>query len=197
MTRNPIVPGDSFTLEQSGVWRAIAVEHSGLESEPSLPIRLPAGKLAILSSTPSDFTWTSTRERDGVLETVHLHDGVIRLEWYAGGVLTRRHDLNATGKATRRINYKNGLIATREYYKPDGHLVSREIFNESGSVAEQIRFLADPKGGPRDILRETWRYDNGMPIRHLKHDTGREYFRKEDRWGYLDDKGQFIDTPRE
>jgi hypothetical protein len=115
ITQKPIVPGDSFTLEQSGVWRAIAVEHSGLESEPSLPIKLPAGKLAILSSTPSDFAWTSTRERDGVLETIHLHDGVIRLEWYENGVLTRRHDLNATGKATRRINYNNGLIATREY----------------------------------------------------------------------------------
>ena len=197
ITQKPIVPGDSFTLKQSGVWRAIAVEHSGLESEPSLPIKLPAGKLAILSSTPSDFAWTSTRERDGVLETIHLHDGVIRLEWYENGVLTRRHDLNATGKATRRIHYNNGRIATREYYKPDGHLVSREIFDESVSVAERIRFLPEPKGGVRDILRETWHYNRGMPIRHMKHDTGREYFKKENRWGYLDNNGKFIDTPRE
>ena len=197
ITRKPIAPGDSFILEKSGVWRAIAVEHSGLESEPSLPIKLPAGKLAILSSTPSDFVWTSTRKRDGVLETIHLHDGVIRLEWHEKAVLTRRHDLNAKGKATRRINYNNGLIATRKYYKPDGHLVSREIFDESGSVAEHTRFLPEPKGGARDIPRETWHYDRGMPIRHIKHDTGREYFKKVNRWGYLDNKGKFIDTPRE
>ncbi len=197
VTQIPIVPGGSFTLEQSGVWRAIAVEHSGLESEPSLPIKLPAGKLTILSSAPADFAWTSVRERDDVFETVHIHDGVICLEWYANGVLTRRHDLNDTDKATRRIKYNNGRIATREYYKPDGHLVSREIFDESGTVAEHIRFLAEPKGGARDIPRETWHYDRGMPIRHMKHDTGREYFKKENRWGYLDDKGNYIDTPRE
>ncbi|MGY8656786.1 MAG: hypothetical protein ACKVJX_24510 [Verrucomicrobiia bacterium] len=197
ITKKPIVPGTSFTLEQSGVLSAIAIEYSGLESEPSLPIKLPAGKLAILSSAPSDFAWTSARERDGVLETVHLHDGVIRLEWYADGVLTRRHDLNAAGKATRRINYNNGLIATREYYKPDGHLVSREVFDKSGSVAEQIRFRPESKGGGGDILRETWNYDKGMPIRHIKHDTGREYFKKGNRWGYLNNTGKFIDTPRE
>jgi len=197
ITKNPLVPGTSFTLEQSGVWRAIAVEHSGLESEPSLPIKLPAGKLAILGSTPSDFAWTSTRERDGVLETIHLHDGVIRLEWYANGLLTRRHDLNATGKATRRINYNHGLIATREYYKPDDHLVSRETFDKSGSVIEHTRFLPDSKGGAHNVPRETWHYDGGMPIRHIKHDTGREYFKRGIRWGYLDNKGKFIDTPRE
>lgn len=113
------------------------------------------------------------------------------------GVLTRRHDLNATGKATRRINYNNGLIATREYYKPDGHLVSREVFDKSGSVIEHSRFLPDSKGGPGNILRETWHYDGGMPIGHIKYDPGREYFKKGKRWGYLDDKGEFIDTPRE
>jgi hypothetical protein len=197
ITQQPIVPGNLFTLEKSGVWRAVAVEHSGLESEPSLPIKLPAGKLTILNSTPSDFAWTSTRERDGVLETIHLHDGVIRLEWHKNGVLTRRHDLNAKGKATRRINYNNGVIATRQYYKPDGHLVSREILDQSGSVAEHTRFLPDSKAGTRYIPRETWYYDRGMPIRHVKHDTGREYFKKENRWGYLDNNGGFIDTPRE
>ena len=197
ITKSTLAPGASFTLEQSGVWRAIAVENSGLESEPSLPIKLPAGKLAILNNKPSDFAWTSTRERDGVLETIHLHDGVIRREWLVDGVLTRRHDLNATGKATRRINYKNGLIATREYYRPDDHLVSRETFDKYGPVAEHIRFLAESNGGAGDIPRETWHYDRGMPIRHMKHDTGRQYFKRGNRWGYLDNKGKFIDTPRE
>jgi hypothetical protein len=36
-----------------------------------------------------------------------------------------------------------------------------------------------------------------MPIRHMKHNTGRDYFKRENRWGYLDNKGNFIDTPRE
>jgi hypothetical protein len=197
MTQKPVVPGGSFTLEQSGVWRAVSVEHSGLESEPSLPIKLPVGKLSILKTTPSDFVWTSTRERAGVRETIHLHDGVIRLEWHKNGVLTRRHDLNAEGIATRRINYVNGLIATREYYKPDGHLVSREILDKSGSVSEHTRFLPNSKAGTRDIPRETWHYDRGMPMRHMKYDNDREYFKKENRWGYLDNKGRFIDTPRE
>jgi hypothetical protein len=75
--------------------------------------------------------------------------------------------------------------------------VSRETFDKSGSVTEQNRILPDPKGGPCDIPRETWRYDSGMPVRHIKHDTGREYFKKETRWGYLDNKGKFIDTPCE
>jgi hypothetical protein len=197
VTQKPILPGGSFNLEQSGVWRAVAVEHSGLESEPSLPTKLPTGKLSIVKTTPPNFAWTSNRERDGLLETVHLHDGVIRLEWHEKGVLTRRHDLNAKGKAIRRTNYVNGLIATRKYYRPDDHLVSREIFDKSGFVSEHTRFLTDPKDTTRDIPRETWYYDGGMPIRHTKYDNSREYFKKEDRWGYLGSKGQFIDTPRE
>ncbi len=197
VTQEPIVPGEPFLLEQSGTWRAVAVEHSGLESEPSLPIKLPVGNLVIHNRTPADFSWTSTRERNGVLETIHLHDGLIRREWYKNSALTRRHDLNATGKATRRTQYNDGRITTREYYKPDGHLVSRELFDESGSVTVQIRFKPEANGNARDIPRETWHYDQGMPIRHLKHDTGREYFKKKDRWGYLDNNGKFVDTPRE
>lgn len=126
-----------------------------------------------------------------------IHDGLIRCDWYKNGALTRRHDLNATGKATRRTHYNDGRITTREYDKPDGHLVSRELFDESGSATVQIRFKPEANGNARDIPRETWHYDQGMPIRHLKHDTGREYFKKKDRWGYLDNNGKFVDTPRE
>ena len=197
ITKQTLAPGASFTLEKAGLWRAVAVEHSGIESKPSLPVNLPAGKITILKTIPSDFSWTSTRERDGVVETIHLHDGIIRREWFTDGVLMRCHDLNAMGKATRRINYKNGLISTREYYRPDDHLVSRETFDKYGSVDKQIRFLPEPNRGPRDIPRETWYYDRGMPTRHIKHDSGREYFKRENRWGYLDNKGDFIDTPRE
>ncbi|MDA7904921.1 hypothetical protein N9A80_01110 [Rhodopirellula sp.] len=197
VTKTPIIAGQSFTLEQSGVWRAIAIEHSGLESEPSLPIKLPIGKLNVLSETPANFAWTWNRKKEGLIETIHLHDGVIRREWYTAGVLSRRHDLNVTKKATRRTHYTNGAIATREYYKPDGQLVSREIFDESGSVTKQTRFLTGSKKTEQDIARETWHYDQGMPVRHIKHDTGREYFKREKRWGYLNQQGAFIDTPRE
>ncbi|MDB4621736.1 hypothetical protein OAG82_02645 [Rubripirellula sp.] len=197
VTKTPIIAVQSFTLEQSGVWRAIAIEHSGLESEPSLPIKLSIGKLNVLSETPANFAWTWNRKKEGLIETIHLHDGVIRREWYTAGVLSRRHDLNVTKKATRRTHYTNGAIATREYYKPDGQLVSREIFDESGSVTKQTRFLTGSKKTEQDIARETWHYDQGMPVRHIKHDTGREYFKREKRWGYLNQQGAFIDTPRE
>jgi hypothetical protein len=194
-TREPLPPGASFALAQPGVWRAIAVEHSGLESEPSLPIDLSVGKLAVLTSKPTNFSWTGTQEKDGLIETVHLHDGVIRREWFEGDTLVRRHDLNATGQAIRRTTFNNRLIATREYYNHDDLLVSREIFDGSGFVSEQARFLPHSKDGSRVIPRENWYYERGMPIRHIRHETGREYFKKENRWGYLNDTGEFIDTP--
>lgn len=196
-TKKPLALGALFTLAKSGDWRAIAVEHSGLESEPSLPVDLPAGELSILSSTPADFSWTRTQEKDGVVETVHLHDGVIRRDWLQGDTLVKRHDLNATGQATRRITFKSGRIDTREYYNHDDLLVSRETFDASGFIIEQARFLPDPKDGSHVIPRENWHYERGMPILHIWHETGREYFKKENRWGYLNSTGEFIDTPRE
>ena len=198
-----IRPGEEFFVGKIGQYTAVAVEWSGLESELSLPvvIKPPAAPptLEALEEKPADFSWTTEQWKDDaktIRETIHLQDGVIRREWFEDGVLARRHDLNADGKPTRRVTYQDGRMATREYHSPDDRLVSREIFAPDGFITEQTRFVPDSKDDAKAVPRDTWFFERGTPVRHLYHATGREYFKKGDRWGYEKD-GRFIDTPRE
>ena len=94
ITDNAIRPGDSLSLPARGTYTAVAVEWSGLESKPSLPLQITDdATLTILSEQPAGFSWTrdrylvqgkevseqeAKRSKQSVLETVHLHDGVVR-----------------------------------------------------------------------------------------------------------------------
>jgi len=179
IAEKPLRSGATIEL-QAGEYRAVAVEWSGLESDPSPPLRVATpAKLQVLADAPKDFSWTSDRWLEGrsVREIVHLHDGVIHREWYRNGVLARRHDLNAEGKAIRRLALENGKLAQREYHDRDGKLLSRELFDAAGFITEMIRF---GHSGDQPVESSHWWFDCGMPVRLV---DGREEFVKQgDQW---------------
>lgn len=197
ITETPIAAGATLSLNRPGEYRAIAAEWSGLESEPSLPLRVDTrGRgpvLHVLKATPEDFSWTTQRAGVGdIRETVHVHDGVICREWLAGGAVVRRHDLNEQGKAVRQVEFRDGRIASREYHHRERGLVSRERFDEQGFITDWMSFQ-EVDGTPQQ--RDHWSFKAGMPVRHVVA-NGREYVKNGDRWGYFRD-GRFVDTPRE
>lgn len=187
VTAQPLVPGATIPLD-AGEYRAVAVEWSGLESEPGPPLQVAkASHVTVLADAPKDFSWTGERwlvggreapapaakaAPDAIRETVHLLDGVIQREWYQKGSLALRHDLNAAGKAIRRQTFRDGKLALREFFGPDGRQVSKEIFDAGGFVAESIRYA--PKGDP-PAEDDHWWYERGTPVRRV---SGRDEFVK-------------------
>jgi hypothetical protein len=159
-TAEPLTPGASLPLRQPAEYSAIAVEWCGLESEPSLPLRLgSASELHVLPSAPGDFSWTQEQWRirsreateaqarnapTALRELIHRHDGVIQRDWYRDGMLQRRHDLNAQGEATRRVDYEQGRPARREYYRFQEGKVSEEIFDASASSPNSLATAGPP-----------------------------------------------------
>lgn len=87
---------------------------------------------------------------------MHLQDGVIRREWFRDGVIVRRHELNAGGKAIRRIEYQDGKVAVREYQTNQDVRVSREVFAPNSDITETIRYS---EGDRREI--DHWWFDKG------------------------------------
>lgn len=175
-----LLPAGGTIELQPGEYRAVAVERSGLESEPSPPLRVATPeKLQLLADPPKDFSWTSERwlENGSVREIVHLHDGVIQHEWYRDGQLACCHDLNTEGKAIRRLTFENGKLAQREYHDREGKLVSREMFDTAGFITESIRFV-QPGESPAE--HDHWWYDRGMPVRQTTKNG--EFVKQGDQW---------------
>ena len=176
ITDSPIRPGGSLELSGKGTYAAVAVEWSGLASEPSLPLRIRRrAVMKVLFAKPADFSWTRKRrvvENGGtVVETVHLHDGVIRRSRYRDGEVSERHDLNAEGKATRRLFYRDGKLAKRQYHNRDGYHVSTELFDADGYIEESIQHGSRPRH---------WWYKKGVPVKYTRgSDT---YVKDGDRW---------------
>jgi hypothetical protein len=187
-----IEPGQSFPLDGPAQYRAVAVEWSGLQSEPASAIRVErSSSLAVLSAKPEDFSWTADRWTDTaatVKEVVHRYDGVIRREWYSNGAMVKSHDLNHEGKPIRRVEYRDSRIAVREYYTAEGLRTSRELFDASGFITETVHYAKD---GTNET--DHWWFDRGMPVRQLR--KGTTYVKQGDRFGQLDG-GRFLDTPR-
>lgn len=189
-TQTFLKPGETIRLPNQGSVYVCAKEWSGFESDESNRIDLrPGDRLRILAEAPKDFSWTSTRWKNNktIRETIHVYDGVIRREWFEGGVVTKRHDLNENGKATRRITYENGRRKQRDYFAPDGDPVSIEKFDPQGFVTEQIRFSSD------GTEIDHWWYDQGWPVK--RRSKGTEWIKRGDRWGYFKN-GRWVDTPR-
>jgi len=62
ITDSPIRPGESLELPGRGTYRAVAIEWSGLQSGPSLPLRIRRrAAMKVLSDKPGDFCWTRQR----------------------------------------------------------------------------------------------------------------------------------------
>ena len=145
LTKEPVRPGVNVSLPDGGIYTAIAIEWSGLEGKPSLPLKIDkAAKLAVLSEKPEDFSWTSDvwqvegprsitqlAAPKAMLEIVHLQDGVIAVETYNKGKLIHRDDLDHEGLARRKQYYKAGALAKREYFADEG-IISRELFDMQG-----------------------------------------------------------------
>lgn len=194
--KQPIRPGDEFSISQAGRYTAVAVEWSGLESEPSLPLDVAAVRDQLsgraLAVKSDDFSWTFELWADKAKTlrvTGHVHDALIRREWFRQGVILRREDLNADGNAIRRIEYKDGKMAVREYHTNQGVRVSREVFAPDGYITETIRYNS---ADGREI--DHWWFEKGWPVKQVR--GGREYVRRDDRFGRFDSSGKFIDTPR-
>ena len=192
VSRTLVLPGATLDLAP-GAYAARAVERSGLESKRCTPLKTTRPtKLVVLKEKPADFSWTEERwfvngvaaDKAKALKsptaekrTLHFADGVIRVETYKGGVLTRRDDLNRNGQATRRVFYKNGVRARREYwvYRPGytggAGRRSLEVFDARGRLRESTSWKLDAKGKPIRS-RERWVYDaNGQAVQYLRSRT--------------------------
>jgi hypothetical protein len=175
-------PGTDVSLPGPGIYASTAVEWSGLESERSEALEFrTAVTLKILAEKPPDFSWSYDRwlvggsrkseaearqAGESIREIVHRYDGVIHREWYEGGTIVRRHDLNAEGKAIRRLIYKDGLLAKREYHTFEGRHLSTELFDADGYITQQIIYNGD--GSEADHF---W-YDRGIPMKYTGNGRG-------------------------
>lgn len=181
---DPIGPGESFALPGGGTYTAIAIERSGLRSQPSQALQLEdAADLRILKSKPTDFSWTrdrflvhgreasqqeANRSAEAIREIVHLHDGVIHREWHRKGTLTKRHDLNPNGKPIRHLYYKDGKLSRREFHTRDGKHISTEQFDADGYIT------ASTHGSTH------WWYERGAPIKFTNGSV--TFFTDRERW---------------
>jgi hypothetical protein len=210
VSTNLLSPETTFPVSSTGIYTAIAVEWSGLESLPSHALDVArATTLVVLADTPADFSWTSPRwlatsgrplaEREAkeasqaTRETVHLHDGVIQRQHWQRGVLARQDDLNFEGQPIRRQTYEGGRLARREYLDRDGNLVSTELFDSAGFITESHGQRAYSQGQPawkRDgaTVNASWWYDRGVPVRYQRGATA--FVKRGDRWVREDVSGR-------
>lgn len=156
ITGRPIVPGETLQLPAGGDYTAVALEHSGLESEPSNALTLPdRATLQVREEPPAGFSWTSRRwfiggtsadeqaaraAAEAVCEITHRYDGVIHREWYEQGERVRRHDLDAAGNAIRRTFYEDGRLMRREYHTVEGEHRTTELFDADGFITESVYY---------------------------------------------------------
>ena len=178
-----MTPGKSFRVSEAGAYTVVAVEWSGLESPPSLPLKLAAGAAegVALKEKPEDFSWTReawqvngagvSRDRAmqapaADMEIVHLHDGVIARETWRAGKRVARVDLNEQGKPIRFQKFVNGRLVERVYKTPEGVLSSREMYGVDGFKTEYIKYYTRVLGRGREARH--WWYDHGRPIKRTK-----------------------------
>lgn len=189
-------------IERPGTYTAVAVEWSGLASQPSLPldVRGPAA-LSVRSAPATDFSWTAERwsgaagenltegdakaRAEAFREIVHRHDGVIQRQLWRAGRLVRQDDLNPQGKPIRRLSFEDGRLAKREFLDRDGNLVSTELFDRDGFIIHSAGQRGYSQGQPawkRDgatVFAEWW-YERGVPVRYRR--GSREIVREGNRY---------------
>jgi len=174
ITNELVAAGATIELPGGGEYTAVAVEWSGLESEPSRPLRVNgAMTLRLLAEAPEDFAWMHERwlvggepaeeaqarqAPEAVREIGHRYDGVIHREWYEAGLLVRRHDLTPDGLAIRRTFHEDGRPARREYYDREGTHLSVELFDADGFITESVYY----RGGEE---YEHWWFIKGTPVK--------------------------------
>jgi hypothetical protein len=196
ITNDPLRLGASLELPGKGSYTTVAVEWSGLESKPSLPLKIQGrAAMEILSDKPSDFSWIrdrylvqgkevsqedALRSQEAVAETVHLHDGVIQRTWYRQGKVIERHDFNLEGKAIRRLFYQEGTLAPLETLQAEKQckefrfltgLVRREYHDRNGNHVSTELF--SPDGHITESIQHGsrpthWWYEHGVPVKYAR-----------------------------
>jgi hypothetical protein len=193
VTNRLVRPGEKLPLNAPGEYAAVAVEWSGVESEPDNVVNIAApAKLEVLAEPPPDFRWTRDRwllnDREispeiaaksaaVTREVLHRHDGVIAREWHERGVLARHHDLNHEGKAIRRLTYEGGRLASRDYHNRDDQHVSRQVFAPDEFITETI-ILGNNNGQTYET--DYWWYDRGTPVRRIA--GGSQFVKEGEKW---------------
>ena len=174
-----LMPGQSFTLPGPGAYTAAAVEWSGLESQPSLPLQIRTSTNGrILKDVPRDFSWTrevwkvggktvsrgqAMKASAAAMELVHLHDGIIARETWRAGRKVLHVDLNEQGKPIRHLEFENGKLKKRLYKTPEGVPRSEEFFGPDGFKTEYVCYYTRPDR--RGTEWSHWWYDHGRPIK--------------------------------
>jgi len=172
-----LAPGADFRLPGPGIYTAIAVEWSGLESPSSLPLTVTQRvEGLVLASVPTDFAWTraqwkvkgrvvskaaAMRAPEAVMELVHIHDGVIAREEWRHGARRTHADLNANGKPTRLLEFEDGVMRKRTHQTARGVVGSVELFGPDGFKTEWMEY--DLKS-PGKVKQHLW-YDRGRPVK--------------------------------
>ena len=172
--------GEKISLTTPGIFTAIAVEWSNLESPPSLPLNVEGPtECEVLYDKPSDFSWTnevwSVGDRDITRDNamaaavarskiVHLHDGVITQKIWEQGKLIQHVDFNDNGKPIRHREFHQERLSRQIYKNADGRIVSEEFFGEDGFKSEYI--LYDTRQATQEL--QHWWYKNGVPVKQVK-----------------------------
>jgi len=190
-----LAPGAEQPLE-TGTYRAVAVEWSGLASPPSREVTVPAGtRLRILAEIPEHFAWTEDEWRvEGHLVAEaealaapeaeqrrrHRLEGVFRVERYETGKLASAEDVNAEGFACRREVYADGVLAERQTWEPRDppRLRARELFAPDGYKTEELHYGYSSAEEP--LVADHWWYDHGWPLRRVQ--GGATWEKRGDDW---------------
>jgi hypothetical protein len=182
VTESLCPPGSTFTLPRPGAYTAVAVEWSGLESRPSLPLDIQAGTGGrVLKDKPADFRWTRSvwqvdaetvsrtdamNAPHATMKIEHLHDGEIAREEWEGGQRICRVDLNEQGKPIRRQEFQDGKLQKQTYTTPEGYLASEEFYGPDGFKTEYVRYYT--REDRRGTEYSRWWYERGRPVKMTK-----------------------------
>ena len=185
--------GSAFVLDRPAVYTAIAVEWSGLESPPSLPLQIGERfEGRVLKDKPEDFSWTrpvwqinativsqaqAMKAPHATMQIEHLHDGVIASEEWAKGQRICRMDLNRKGEPIRRQEFRNAKRTKRIYTTPEGFLASEELYGPDGFKTEYVRYYTRPDRRGQEYTH--WWLERGRPVKktkrgHVEFDTTKE-----------------------
>ncbi len=167
--------GDEVELPGPGAYTAVAVEWSGLESPPSLPLTVDeTGALRVLEEIPTDFSWTRkvwSADKTS-MELHHIHDGRIAREEWRDGERVLRVDFNEAGLPIRRQKFQDGKLRKRTLTNRHNLLVSEEHFGDDGFKTEYIKYYASPDH--HEGIDRHWWYKEGRPVKYIK--TGKVVF---------------------
>jgi hypothetical protein len=178
-----IAPGATFDILQAGEYTVAAVEWSGLESLPSLPLKIGSDRVAgtALKEIPSDHSWTvgnwriggraateagAMRAANARLELNHLHDGVIATEEWRNGRRVKHVDHQADGRPIRIQEFAAGQLRKQVYRTPEGTLSSEEFYGDDGFKIEHVKYDIRPGRIGRESSR--WLYRKGRPVKLSK-----------------------------